>query len=630
MNENKYLKRFLNPASIVAIMWTLVQIWVIIRGQYPALIFRSLHVGFAIGLAFLSLPMFEKYKVKKGQQYIPKWYEYIFFSLSVFCVVYILHNSPRLMTHMAMIDRLATMDYVVGCLFIILLLESSRRAAGIALTGIVILFLAYAFFGAGLPGLLGHSGQTLTRVMESQMFSTSGIFSSPTHVSANTVFYFLLFGAFLTATPSSTMFINISSLLTRNSVGGAGKATIVAAGFFGMISGSASANTTSIGSIMYPALKKEKFSPVFSGSILALGGTSGQMVPPVMGAAAFIMVDIIGTSYAEVMTRAIIPSILYLAALFFLVHFYSLKNKLTQEPLDTEQYKQLKKDIVKHLHLLLPVVLLVVMIIQGFTMMRSTTFASFFLFIICLFRKDTRIGLFRVLEIFETTAKQSIVIALPSAMAGIIIGVIVTTGLGLRFSSMLNAIAQNSLLIALIVAMLMAIILGMGAPTSAAYIMCAVLLAPTIVNLGVPVIVAHFFILYFANLSMITPPVALASYAAAGIVEEDLFTVGIEAFKYSLIIFMIPFTFVYRPAALGIGSIPQIIHVLFTSLLGVYAVAMGFIGYGLMPINMVERILLIVAAVLLIFPQTVADLIGLIIFVLCIAYQFSHKKKLNM
>ncbi|HCJ58951.1 MAG TPA: hypothetical protein DHV55_17540 [Clostridiaceae bacterium] len=624
MIENKLVKRFLRPASVWAIVWTLFQIWIVIRGAYPSMVLRPIHVCFGMGLVFLTKPMFKKNAVPKGQKYTAKWYEYIFVAAVVFCGIYFILNGNRMMTRMAYVDDLLTMDYVVGLLMIALLLECSRRAVDTAFTIIVAIFIVYAVWGGFLPGILGHGGQDLTTLLESQVFSTAGIFNSPVSVSVSMVFYFLLFGAFLTATPAAQLFINISNVMTRKTIGGAGKASVVAAALFGMISGSAPANVASIGTIMYPSMKKQKFDPMFSGSMLSIEGTAGQLIPPVMGAAAFIMVDMTGHSYAEIMKAAILPSIVFLAGLYFLIHLYARKHDM--RPIN-EDMSQTKKDIFKHIHLLVGVVVLVTLIIKGYSMMRSATIASACLYVICLFRKDTRLSLYDVLEAFESTARQAVAVAMPCALAGIIIGVIVNTGLGIRFSSIINSIAQSNLLLALFATMLMALVLGMGMPTSAAYIMSATLLCPTIVGLGIPVLVAHFFVFYYANLSAITPPVALASYAAGGIVEVDLWKLGLEAFKYSVVIFTIPYIFVYYPELLGIGSIGKVIFVAAITLMSAYEISAALIGFSLVPISVIERLLFAASAVMIIFPEIITTIIGIVIFAVTILMQYSRKKK---
>lgn len=624
MKKNKYIEAFCNPGAIWALIWVFFQLWVVIRGSYSALIMRPIHVCFAMGLVFLTFPTFKKYKVPKGQKYLPKWYEYIFFAIVVLCGIYMMMNGSRYDTRMAFVDPLTTMDYVVAIAMLVLLIECCRRAVNLALMIIVLIFVAYGFFGELMPGMLAHSNMSIAKFIEVQIFSTSGVFGSPVSTACGTVFYFLLFGAFLTATPAGKLFVNISTLLTRKANGGAGKATIVASAFFGMISGSAPGNVASIGTIMYEPMKQQGFENRFTGSILAIGGTAGQLIPPVMGAAAFIMVDMTGISYSTVMLAAIIPSFIFLAALYFLVDMYSKKNHLAKPEIDADECR---KEIKSHIHLLLSVVVLVVFIIRGGSMMRCCTYATIVLIVLCMIRKDTRIGLFDLLKALVATGKQAVVVTLPCALAGIIVGQITATGLGIRFSSMINALASNSLLLALVATMLMALVLGMGMPTSAAYIMSATLLCPSIVKLGVPILAAHFFVFYFANLSMITPPVALSSFTAAGIVNDNMWKLGLNAFKYSFIIFLIPYTFVYSPAMLGVGTPLEIIQVTITCLIGAFGLSMSFIGHGIVPINIGERLLAIVAALCLVIPETVSDIVGIVLMAALLGLQIMRKKK---
>ena len=622
--KEKIKKTFDYPAAIWALCWVAFQLFVVVRGSYSALVMRPIHTCFAMGLVFLSFPMLKKNKVAKGQPYFPKWYEYIFFAATVLCGVYMVINGERWDTRMPFVDPLTMMDKIVAWSLIILLIECSRRAVNMALTIIVLIFIAYGFWGEGLPGMFAHSNMSIPKFLEVQVFSTSGIWGSPVSVACSTVFYFLLFGAFLTATPAGKLFVNISNLCTRKAYGGAGKSTVVASALFGMISGSAPGNVASIGTIMYEPMKLQGFENRFTGSILAIGGTAGQLIPPVMGAAAFIMVDMAGISYARIMMGAIIPSFVFLAALYFLIDLYAKKFDLPKPEIDAAACI---KAIKAHIHLLLSVVVLVVLIIQGGSMMRCCTYATIVLIALCQIRKDTRIGWFDFFKTLVSVGRQGIIVTMPCALAGIIVGQISATGLGIRFSSMINALAGHSLLLALLATMLMALILGMGMPTSAAYIMSATLLCPSIIKLGVPALAAHFFVFYFANLSMITPPVALSSFTAAGIVGDNMWKLGLAAFRYSFIIFLIPFTFVYSPAMLLEGTLLEIVSVTFFCLLGAYGLSMALIGYGKARMSMVERIIAIAAAMCMVIPEVVSSIVGFAIMAALLALQVVRAKK---
>ena len=623
MKDNKYVKAFLNPGSIWALLWVSFQLWVVVRGAYSALVMRPIHVCFAMGMVFLTFPTFKKNKVEKGKVYWPKWYEYILFAAIVFCAIHIMMNGERYDTRMAFVDPLTTMDYIVAITILVLLIECSRRAVNMALTVIVLAFIAYGFLGKMMPGMFAHNGMSFAKFIEVQIFSTSGVFGAPVSAACGTVFYFLLFGAFLTATPAGQLFVNMSTLATRKANGGSGKATIVAAALFGMISGSAPANVASIGTIMYKPMKEQGFENRFAGSIFAIGGTAGQLIPPVMGAAAFIMVDMAGIPYSTIMLAAIIPSAVFLAALYFLVDMYSKKNNLPKPEIDAETCK---KSIKSHLYLLLSIVVLVFMIVRGGSMMRCCTYATIMLIALCMLRKDTRVDLFGFLKTLVATGKQAVIVTMPCALAGIIVGQITATGLGIRFSSMINSLASSSLLLALVATMLMALILGMGMPTSAAYIMSATLLCPSIIKLGVPALAAHFFVFYFANLSMITPPVALSSFTAAGIVNDNMWKLGLTAFKYSFIIFLIPYTFVYGPAMLFIGTPLEIAQVTVFCLIGAYGLSMSLIGYGIAPMKLLERPIAVAAAICMVVPELISSLVGLAIMIVLLALQVMRKK----
>lgn len=613
------VQRFLNPVSICAIAWTCFQLWVVFHGSYHAQIQRPIHVAFAVALVFLSRPL----GWKKGEKKPPTVIDWLCVAATAACVLYMVLNYNRIVERIPFVNPLRTMDIVVGIVFVVLVIEAGRRAINWAMSIIALAFVAYGFFGFVFPGIFGHKGQTIVSFVETQIYSTTGIFTSPVGVSDSMVFYFLLFGAFLAATPAGRLFTDLARVATNGTVGGSGKASIIASALFGMISGSAPGNVASVGSITYPMMKEQGFPPRFSGSVLAIAGTGGQLIPPIMGAAAFIMVDMIGVSYAEIMKAAIGPSIVYVAALYIIVHLYAVRYGLGGIK---EDLSHLKKGIIARLHLLLPVVMLVVLIIKGRSLMFSATWSVVFLVLLCLLKKDTRIGIVKIVEGLEKTAMSAIVVAMPCALAGIIVGEIVHSGLGLRFSSLVAAISQGNLFLALFLTMVMAVILGMGMPTSAAYIMCAVLLGPTMVRLGVEAIVAHFFIFYFANLSMITPPVALSSFAAAGIVGDDAMKLGWQAFKYSFVIFIIPYMFIYNPALLGIGSLPNILIVLVTTLLGTFAIGMALIGHGFAAIGRVERVLLALTAILLIVPELYTGLIGLGGLVVLCSLQLRRKK----
>ena len=588
-------------ATLVAALWLAGQVYVAFEAV-PGMVIRPLHVGFALLLVFLGKPFM---KDKPGVS-IPV--DILCCSAAVVYMGHILYHADRIVTRVPFVDELFQLDLYLSVALIILLLEAGRRCLGWSMSIIALVFVAYSFFGKDLPGILAHSGTDILSFIENQTMTSGGIFSSPIAASSDTIFYFMIFGAYLAATPAGKLFIATAKYTTRNSVGGAGKASILASGLFGMISGSAAANVASVGVISYPMMKRGGFKPVFSAALLATAGTGGQLIPPVMGAAAFIMADMIGVSYFKIILCAILPAVLYVGSLFWEVHLEASKQQIEPEAVDREELLRTMKTFS---HLVIPLVVLVALIAMGRSLMYAALVSTVVLIVLCQLRKDTRLSLKEIFDMGIDGTKSSVIVALPCALAGIVIGEVVFTGLGLRFSAVIAAFSEGNLILALLLSTVMIIIMGMGMPTSAAYIMSAVLLAPAMQNLGVEAIVAHMFIFYFANMSMITPPVAIASYTAAGIAKTGLWETGMEAVRLALVLFMIPFVFVYNPALLGIGAPLDIAWVFFTCSAGVVGLGIGVIGYWKGPLSKVMRALFIVAALLLIVPETITDVIGL-------------------
>ncbi len=586
----------------MALLWVIGQIYAAFT-PVSGMMIRPLHVGMALLLVFLAKP---------AAADKPK------FSLAVdlACaaviaayMLYVLFNSERIETRLPFVDSLTQADIVLSIAFIVLMLEAGRRSLGWSMTIIALIFMAYSFFGKDLPGILGHPEVTLDTFIENQTMTSSGIFSSPIAASSDTIFYFMIFGAFLAATPAGKLFVAVAKYATRKSVGGAGKASIIASGLFGMISGSAAANVASVGIITYPLMERAGFKPVFSAALLATAGTGGQLIPPVMGASAFIMADMLGVSYFKIILCAILPSIIYVGSLFWAVHLDASKQAIPVEHVDKDEQIAVIKS---YAHLFLPIVVLVALIAFGRSLMYSSLMSTLSLIVLCQLRKDTRLSIKQILTMAIDGAKSCVIVTLPCAIAGIVIGEVVYTGLGLRFSALIAELSAGNLLLALLLSTVMIIIMGMGMPTSAAYIMSAVLLAPAMQNLGIEPLVAHMFIFYFANMSMITPPVAIASYTAAGIAKTGLWETGIEAVRLALVLFLIPFVFVYNPGLLGLGSVPQIAIVFFTCAAGATSLGIAIIGYwrGTVPVWL--RFVFAAVAICLIIPETVTDMIGIV------------------
>lgn len=617
--KDKKLLDFIRITAIVGIGWCLFQLYAAGFGIFDIFIMRPIHVVFALLLSFVSYPFLKRYSDRRTPLI-----DAIFAGISVCIGVYVIFNLERISTRIQFVDSLNYLDLFFGACAIILILDACRRTIGIALPVICIIFIGYAFFGPFLPGKLSHRGITYANFIDLQFFTTQGIFSSPIGVSAEIVFYFILFGTLLEASGGGQLFIDMAYGVTGRARGGAAKASVISSALFGTISGSAVANVVVDGIFTIPLMKKTGYSPPFAASVEAVASTGGQIMPPVMGAAAFLMADIIGIPYSKILIHAAIPAILYYIALYAMVDFEAVKNGISAVP--GEDLPDVKKGLKLRIHLLAPIAVLVYFIMADFTLMTSAFRAMIFIVIIGFLRKATWMDIVKILSAFEKAAKEAVGIAIPSAVAGIMVGVIVYSGLGLKFTSFLIELSKGNLLLALFLVMVACLILGMGMPTSAAYLIAAVLMAPALVKMGLTVIAAHMFVFYFAVISMITPPVALATYAAAAIAKTDIWKTGLVGFRLALAGFLVPYAFVYNNSLLATGPISEIVWVTITATIGVTLLASSIIGYFFRTATKLERILLFVAAILLITPEKITDFIGMAIGILVIIIQKKRKK----
>ncbi len=617
MERSRSVKDFLRPTPLIAIAWSIFQIYAVLIGFLHPLILYPIHVTFGTALVFLNFPFRKNGKGSKVLDY----------GLAVFTFIigiYLVWNFPRYSTRIPFVDSPTPADIFLGCALVILLLEVCRRTVGWSLTIIAVLFIIYGFFGRQMPGLLAHRGLTLDRFIDLQVLSPNGIFGLPIGVSAELVFYFILFGAFLERSGGGELFSDLAYSLTGRVRGGAAKASVVSSALYGTISGSAVANVVVDGMITIPLMKRSGFQPHFAAAVEATASTGGQIMPPVMGAAAFILAQIVGVSYWQVAIAAAIPACLYYVALFFAIDFESIKRGLVG--LSKAELPDVKSGLKLRIHLIIPLAIMVYYIISGeVTPVTAALRAVAAVVIISFLRKATWMTPVKLLNALEKGAKESISVAVPCAVAGIVIGVVVNSGLGLKFTDLMLFLSGGVLIITLILIMIAVIILGMGMPTSAAYLMAAILMAPALINLGVPPLAAHMFIFYFAVISMITPPVALASYAAASIGEADLWETGVAAFKIAFPGFLIPFIFVYDQGILLDGSLANIIWRTVISIIGVAGLAGAIMGYYAKQTGPIVRILLFVGSIALIIPEQISDFVGLAMLVGIYAWQKYRK-----
>jgi TRAP transporter 4TM/12TM fusion protein len=617
MSDSLSLKSFLRPSPLIAVAWSIFQIYAVLIGFLHPLILYPIHVTFAIALVFLNFP------VRKGGKPI-KLLDPLLVVFTFAIGIYLILNFPRFSTRIPFVHSATAMDIFLGVSLVILLLEACRRTVGLSLTLIAIIFIAYAFAGRYMPGLLAHRGITVERFVDLQVLSPNGIFGLPIGVSAELVFYFILFGAFLERSGGGELFSDLAYSVTGRVRGGAAKASVVSSALYGTISGSAVANVVVDGMITIPLMKRSGFKAPFASAVEAVASTGGQIMPPVMGAAAFILAQIVGVSYWEVAIAAAIPACLYYVALYFAIDFEAVKRGL--RGLSKAELPDVKTGLKLRIHLIIPLIVLVYYIISGdVTPVTAVLRAIMATVIISFLRKATMMGPVRLLSALEKGAKESISVAVPCAVAGVVIGVIINTGLGLKFTDLMIYLSGGVLIITLVLVMIAVIILGMGMPTSAAYLLAAILMAPALINMGVTPLAAHMFIFYFAVISMITPPVALAAYAAASIGEADLWETGVAAFKIAVPGFLIPFIFVYDNGLLLKGPWLNIVWRTLITIIGIIGLAGSIMGYYAKKTTPFDRFLLFIGSILLIVPEKTTDFIGLAILIGLFFWQRSRK-----
>ncbi|MDR7523104.1 MAG: TRAP transporter fused permease subunit [Armatimonadota bacterium] len=575
----------------------------------------TVHLTFVLVLAFLLLPG------RRGEAG-PTPIDWALIAASLVVLVYVFAVFKELTGRAGVFPTRE--DVIVGTLLVVAVLEAARRSTGLALPVLCGIFILYVFVGPWLPGLLAHKGFRFASLI-SFLFSDNGIYGVPIGVSARYVYLFILFGAFIEASGIGKFIVHLALSIAGSRRGGPAKVSIITSSLFGTASGSSVANVMVDGVINIPLMKATGFRGAVAGGVEAMNSTGGQIVPPVMGAAAFLMADIIGVPYSQIAIAAVGPALLYYVAAYWMIDFYAASAHLHGLP--REQLPRFRAVILQHGYLLLPLVVLLYMIMgAGASPFRAALYALATTVVLSWLRADTRLDLRKIVGAMEDGAKRTIEIGATCAAAGIIVGVLSLTGLGGKFSELLIDIAGGRLLLALVATMIVAIVLGMGMPTTAAYAIGASVLAPALIKLGVAPLAAHMFLFYFAVISAVTPPVALASFAAASLAKAPMWETALQAVRLSIAGFIVPYMFVYGPALLvGMDAWQSTILALATATIGTLCLAGAAIGYLLRPALMVERVLLLVAALTLIRPGISTDLIGLGLLGLVIILQRARR-----
>ena len=490
----------------------------------------------------------------------------------------------------------------------LLILELTRRVAGLALVVISVIFLLYVFAGPYLPGFLGYPGLSINRFF-SQVYTDTGILGPTTAVSSTYIILFIIFAAFLQASKVGDYFVNFAFAAAGRARGGPAKVSIFASGLMGMINGTSAGNVVSTGSLTIPLMKKVGYPGRSAGAIEAAASTGGQIMPPIMGAGAFIMAEITGIPYTEIAIAAIIPAILYFLSVYCMVDFEAARKGM--RGMREDEIPKFRK-LVKQVYLFAPIIILIVALFMGYSVIRAGTLATASAAVVS-WLSPHKMGPVAILRALQLAGIMSIQIIAVCACAGLIVGVISLTGVGARFSSLLLGLAGISQLLALFFAMLISILLGMGMPTTAAYAVAASVVAPGLINIGIEPLIAHFFVFYFAVVSAITPPVALASYAAAGISGDNAMGTSVASFKIGLAAFIVPFMFFYSPAMLMEGSAMQILRVAVTATLGIILLAGMVQAWFFGPVKTWQRVVMLVGALFMIYGGIYSDIAGLAI-----------------
>ena len=572
-------------------------------GSKEAYYQRLIHLGFGLTITFLGLPNLRK-KSKSSLVY-----DFLLFVFSIATIAYLLFNYEYIVfERFPYVEPFTRFQFIFGIVIVLLVLEATRRTVGLALTVITVVFLVYPFIGKWLPGILHHGNYSLRTVLDTIYLTTEGIFGVPIGVSATYLVLFILFGAFLEEAGFGLFLRNLAIAFAGRFRGGPAKVAIIASALLGSISGISIANVVTTGTFTIPIMKKCGYRKDFAGAVEASASTGAQFMPPVMGIQAFVMAQYTGIPYIHIIRYAILPAILYFFGLFCQVDFEAAKNRLWG--ITDETVVEPKRTILQFCHLLIPLGLLIYLLIEGFTPMFAVFYGIIAIIIVSYIRKETRINPRKFLHALQVGAQGSVPVIAASAASGIIIGMVVLTGLGMRFVNSIIDLSYGNVFLALLYSMFGAIVLGMGMPTVSAYIIMVALVIPALTGMGVSLVAAHLFVSYFACLSLITPPVALSSYAAAGISGGNMMKTSISAVRLSLSGYIIPFLFVFNPALLLVGSVADIVYSALSALLGVFLLSAGLERYLVNRMSVYTAIGTATAGFFMVLPSLATKIIG--------------------
>ena len=587
--------------TVICLIWSLAQLYTAAFGIFPSTLQRAPHIGVALVLIFI---LYDANKNRKSKQ-VP-WYDCVLMILAVAV------SSYHVIFYEDLINRsgvYSDLDFYVSIIALLLVVEASRRIAGLVITSLALIFLLYAYMGPLLPGFLSHPGFTVERIATFQWLSTEGVLGIPIDVSSTFIFLFMLFAAFLKRSGIGDWMTNVAVGLTGNSPGGPAKAAVISSALEGTISGSSVANVVGSGSITIPLMKSIGYRGEFAGAVEAVASTGGQIMPPIMGAAAFVMTEFLNIPYKTIALAAAIPALFYFTGVYISVHLEAKRAGLQGIP--KESLPDWKHLLRSRWTMALPLVGIIVFMEQGFTPMIAALIGLGMIIGVSYFHRETRMGLGAIVESLEEGARAALPVVVACAVAGIIVGVVTLSGLGLKIAGGIVDLAGGNVYLTLVFTMISSLILGMGIPTTANYIIQATISAPALIQVGIHPLSAHLFVFYFGIIADITPPVALAAFAASGIAKSDPFKTGFEAFKLGYAAYLVPYVFVMFPSLLFIDfELMGFLEGMTTTLLGIYAIGAASTGYLSRPCLRRERILLLIAGLALVSPRLEIEIGG--------------------
>ncbi len=604
--------------SAICILFALFQLYTATFGILDAMLQRAIHLAFGFLLIFLLYPARSSWSRHSMHPL-----DVIFAVVSACCAMYIVVFYDELVLRAGLNTQT---DFIIGIIGTILIFEAARRVVGWPMITVAFLFLVYAFMGPYVPGILAHRGVGVQEMFDHLFYTTEGIFGMPMGVSSTFIYLFILFGAYLETTGLGRFFIDIANAIAGWAAGGPAKVAVLSSGLMGTVSGSSVGNVAGTGSFTIPMMKKLGYRPEFAGAVEAAASTGGQLMPPIMGAAAFLMAEFVGVPYFEVVKAAVIPAVLYYIGVWLGVHYEAKKYGLKGTPRD--QLPNFKNLVMEKGHLAIPLIAIVYLLVTGYTPMRAAL-AAILLTIVCsCLRANTRISPLQIVQGLIEGSKGVLGVLIACATAGIIIGVVTKTGVGLKVATALLDLSGGMLLPAMFFTMLTSLILGMGVPTTANYVITSTIAAPALIQLKVPVLAAHMFAFYFGIVADVTPPVALAAFAGAGIAGANPMKCGVIAAKLAIAAFIVPYIFVLAPELLMINATTlSICYAAFTAVVGMWGVSIAMIGFCQNVLNIFQRAVFMVGGICMIIPGTITDIVGVALLVLAFIWQRLNKRK---